>query len=542
MLANQLLDSFHTMSSTEIFLLKDAEAKYRGMFENAVQGIYQSTPDGRYLTVNSALARMYGYDRVEDLLDAVLDIQSQIYVDPALREGFKQQIERDGCVHDLEYQVRQRNGNIIWIAESARAVRDEHGQIRYYEGFIDNITARKEAEAGRARLEKQMLQAQKLEAVGTLAGGIAHDFNNILCAILGYTELSLCDAKVDGRTRDNLQSVFKSAQRAQDLIKRILSFSRPKEMERRPLKLSVIINEAVKLLNASLPSSIEICVSIKTNDDFVVADATEMHQIIMNLGTNAGHAMKTNGGRVEYELEVISLNAEQAAALSLSPGSFVHLVTRDTGRGMSGEVLERIFEPFFTTKAPGRGTGLGLTLVQRIVTRSGGQIRVESQEGRGTTFHIYLPQSEQPTVEAEMEEDTVLPGRNERILVVDDEVPILSMIQQRLRLMGYRVVTRADSVEALRTFRAEPSKFDLIITDHTMPTLLGAELAEQAGDVRPDVPVVLITGLNEPPNISGSRYGARRAVFQKPINFVELSRRLRKLLDAPNGQARKGTA
>src|ERR1700743_558703 len=330
------------MSDTEFQFLKDAEAKYRGMFENAVEGIYQSTPDGHFLAVNTALARLYGYERAEELLSQVSDIQSQIYADPTFRERFKQQIDRDGFVHDLEYQVRQRSGTIIWISESARAVRDENGEVRFYEGFIDNITARKEAEAERARLEKQMLQAQKMDAVGTLAGGMAHDFNNILCAILGYTELSLFDPKVEGGTRDNLQSILKSAQRAQDLIRRILTFSRPKETERRPLKLSGIIQEAVKLLNATLPSSIKICVSIKTNEDVVVADATEIHQVIMNLGTNAGHAMKSNGGRLDYILELTRLDAAQAAAFSLQPGDYVHLTTRDTGRGMSREVLEKI--------------------------------------------------------------------------------------------------------------------------------------------------------------------------------------------------------
>jgi len=525
------------MSSTEIFLLKDAEAKYRGMFENAVEGIYQSTPDGQFLAVNTALARMYGYDRPEELLSQVSDIQSQIYVDPTLRERFKQQIDRDGFVHDLEYQVRQRSGNVIWISESARAVRDEYGEIRFYEGFIDNITARKEAEAERSRLEKQMLQAQKMDAVGTLAGGMAHDFNNILCAILGYTELSLFDPKVEGRTRENLQSVFKSAQRAQDLIKRILTFSRPKETERRPLKLSAVIHEAVKLLNATLPSSIKISVSVKTDEDVVVADATEMHQVIMNLGTNAGHAMKSDGGTLEYLLELARLEATQAGALSLPAGAFVKLVVRDTGHGMSGETLEKIFEPFFTTKAPGRGTGLGLTLVQQIITRAGGQITVESEPNIGTSFHIYLPQSLEP-LPADEAEHKVLPGQNERILVIDDEIPVLSMMQQRLRQMGYRVVTRADSIEALRTFRAEPATFDLVITDHTMPSMLGAELAEQVGHLRPDLPVVLMTGLNQPPNLSGSRYAARRAVFQKPIDFVELSHRMRKLLDEPKGESR----
>ncbi|HWC59193.1 MAG TPA: ATP-binding protein [Verrucomicrobiae bacterium] len=519
--------------NTELYLLKDAEAKYRGMFENAVEGIYQSTPDGHFLAVNTALARMYGYERPEELLSQVSDIQSQIYADPTFRERFKQQIDRDGFVHNLEYQVRQRNGRVIWISESARAVRDENGEVRFYEGFIDNITARKDAESERARLEKQMLQAQKMDAVGTLAGGMAHDFNNILCAILGYTELALFDAKVEGRTRENLQSVFKSAQRAQDLIKRILTFSRPRETERRPLKFSSVIQEAVKLLNATLPSSIEISVSLKTDDDIVVADATEMHQVIMNLGTNAGHAMKVQGGKLEYILENIRLDAAQATPLSLRAGTYVQLTARDNGCGMSREILDKIFEPFFTTKAPGRGTGLGLTLVQKIVARSEGQIFVESEPGKGTAFHIYLPHSEAPLPNDESEHK-VLPGQNERILVIDDEIPVLSMMQQRLRLMGYRVVTRADSLEALQTFRAEPSTFDLVITDHTMPSMLGAELAERVGELRPDLPVVLMTGLNQPPNLSGSPYAAKRAVFQKPIDFVELSQRMRKFLDRPS--------
>jgi PAS domain S-box-containing protein len=523
------------MGHTELFLLKDAEAKYRGIFENAVEGIYQSTPDGRYVTVNAALARMYGYEQPDELLNLVSDIQGQIYVDPTLRERFKQEIERNGFVRNLEYQVRQRNGNVIWISESARVVRDESGAIRYYEGFIDNITARKNAEAERSRLEKQMLHAQKMEAIGTLAGGMAHDFNNILCAILGYTDLSLYDPQIKGRTRDNLQAVLQSAQRAQDLIRRILTFSRPVETERRPLKLSAILREAIKLLNATLPSSVEINVAIKTNEDIVIADGTEMHQIIMNLGTNAGHAMKPKGGRVDYELELVSLDAAQSENLSVPAGRYLHLTVRDSGRGMNREVLEKIFEPFFTTKAPGRGTGLGLTLVRQIVARTGGQIRVDSEEGHGSTFHIYLPQSTQPVSELEGNDRKILPGHSERILVIDDEIPILSMMQQRLRQMGYRVVTRADSLEAMDTFRAEPLKFDLVITDHTMPSLQGAELAEKIGALRPELPVILMTGLNQAPDLTGSRYAEKRSVFHKPIDFIELSHRMRKFLDQPNG-------
>jgi PAS domain S-box-containing protein len=518
-------------SDTSFARLKAAEIQYRGMFENAVEGIYQSTPDGRYLVVNAALARMYGYEHPEELINQVSDIQGQIYVDPTFRQKFKEQMEQNGLVQGVEYQVRRRDGSVIWISESARAVRDESGAIHHYEGFIDNITDRKSAEAERAKLEKQMLHAQKMDAIGTLAGGMAHDFNNILCAIIGYTELTLVDAHVRGMTRDNLEMVLKSAGRARDLIKRILTFCRPTDTQRNPLKLGAILKEVAKLLQATLPSTITINVNIRTEEDVVVADAMEIHQVIMNLGTNAGHAMKSKGGRLEFELETVELDADIAEGLSFPAGSYVHLSVSDTGRGMTPEVLGRIFEPFFTTKAPGRGTGLGLTLVQKIVTRSGGHIKVKSQQDRGTTFHLYLPKSSELPATTSPDKNKILPGNHEQILVVDDEIPVLDMMQQRLRKMGYRVTTRADSREAMKTFCADPGHFDLVITDHTMPDLQGAELAEEMSTVRPDLPVILMTGLNEPPDLSSSRYAPLRYVFQKPINFVELSHCLRRFLD-----------
>ena len=517
------------MNTETIEKLRATEAIYRGMFDNALEGIYQSTADGRYLIVNIALAKMYGYERPADLLAEVRDIQKQIYVNPPLRERFIQEIERVGFVHGMEYAVRRRDGRVIWISESARAVRDDTGQTLYYEGFIADITARKDAEAERARLEKQMLHAQKMDAIGTLAGGIAHDFNNILCAILGYTELALNDKQMKGVTRDNLTAVLRSAERGKELIKRILTFSRPNDPERRPLRLSGVLKECAKMLNATLPSSIEIMVDIRTEEDVVVADGTEMHQVIMNLGTNAGHAMRPKGGRLEFELDVVELEANNAS--SVPAGVYVHLAAHDTGHGMSREIMERIFEPFFTTKAVNRGTGLGLTLVQKIISRSGGQIRVESEEGHGTTFHVYLPRSPHAPAPLKPATDECLRGRREHILVVDDEVPVLSMLQQRLRDFGYRVVTRADSLDALETFRAEPEKFALVITDHTMPGLQGAELAEKLGEIRANVPVILVTGLNQPPEFTGSRFAAHRAVCQKPIDFVDLSQRLRSFLD-----------
>jgi PAS domain S-box-containing protein len=517
--------------------LKDAEARYRGIFENAVEGIYQSTPDGRYVSVNPALARMYGYATPEEMLSQVSDIGNQIYVDPSFRERFRHEVERHGEVRCLEYQVRCRDGHVIWISESARVVRDAQGAPRYYEGFIDDITPRKEAEQARIRLEKQMVQTQKMEAMGTLAGGIAHDFNNILCAMLGLTELALTSNEVTGLTRRNLEAVLRSAGRAKDLVKQILTFSRRSESERRVVRLSLILKECVKLLNATLPSSVEIACKVETEDDNVVADATEIHQVIMNLGTNAGHAMRQKGGRLEFTLEAMALTADECVRLTpLRAGHHLCLTVRDTGHGMSREVMESIFDPFFTTKPTGEGTGLGLTLVHRVVSRCSGQITVESEPNVGTTFKIYLPRALQPATPPAPLTHEVLPGNRERILVVDDEILILSMMQQHLRKMGYRVITRADSLSALESFREEPDKFDLVLTDHTMPFLQGAELAEKLGEVRSDIPVILMTGLNEPPGFAGSKFAARRVIVKKPIEFVELSHRLREQLDGVAGR------
>ncbi len=520
---------------------REAEARYRGMFENAVEGIYQSTPDGRYLAVNPALARMYGYNSPEELLSQVSDISHQVYVDPMFRERFQREVEQFGEVRGLEYEVRRRDGKVIWISESARVVRDAQGAARYYEGFIDDITPRKEAEQARARLEKQMNHAQKMEAIGTMAGGIAHDFNNILCAMLGLTELALANNQVTGLTRQNLEAVLRSAGRAKDLIKQILTFSRRGDGERAPVRLSAILKECVKLLNATLPSTIQISANVETTEDTVVVDATEMHQVMMNLGTNAAHAMHAKGGRLEYVIQGIELSRDQAAQLTpLRHGPHVCLTVRDNGHGMSREVMDNIFDPFFTTKPAGEGTGLGLALVHRIINQCAGHIEVESKEDLGTTFRIYLPRAEKAAVTSAPAKNQLLPGRHERLLVVDDEILILGMLQQHLRKMGYRVITRADSTAALDTFRADPGKYDLVITDHTMPCMLGAELAEKLGEIRRDVPVILMTGLNRTPSFAGSHYASRRAVITKPLDFLDLSHHLRRFLDKPGSAGGEG--
>jgi PAS domain S-box-containing protein len=511
--------------------VREAEAKYRGIFENAIEGIYQSTPDGHYLMVNPALARLYGYQDPEEMLRDVSDIGSQIYVDPSFRGRFQHEIETAGVVQGMEYQVRRRDGGVIWISETARVVRDSEGKPRYYEGFIEDITARKQAEVEKARLEKEALHLQKMDAVGTLAGGMAHDFNNVLCAVLGYTELALLDPQIQGGTRENLEFALRSAERATALVKRILTFARPSDSERRPLKLAPLIKEAMKLLQATLPSSVGIFLTVETDEDVILADPNEVHQIIMNLGLNANHAMGEKGGTLRYTVDLVEVGPAEAAAWKVAPGKFVHLAVSDTGHGMTHEVKEHIFDPFFTTKQSGRGTGLGLTFVRKIVERGQGHICVESEAGRGANFHLYFPKSPHPPAALPADRNQILPGKREQILVVDDEVALLGMMQQRLRKMNYRVITRADSIDAVETLRANPGKFDAVITDHTMPALLGAELAERVGEIRADLPVILVTGLNAPPDISASKYAARRRVISKPVDFVNLSARLRELLE-----------
>jgi PAS domain S-box-containing protein len=522
------------MANRDVAQLQDAEAKYRGIFENAVEGIYQSTPDGRYIAVNPAMARMYGYATPEELMHSVSDIQNQIYVDPAQRERFQQLMDKSDLVRGLEYEVRRRDGTTLWISESARVVRDAGGAVRYYEGFIDDITQRKEAEAARTRLEKQMVQAQKMEAVGLLAGGIAHDFNNILCAMLGFTDLALADQQVAGVTRRNLQQVLRSAERASDLIKRILTFSRSSEIKQRPLRLGPLLRESAKLLNAALPSSITVNINMETEADTIIADPTEIHQVIMNLGTNAGHAMRQTGGRLEFNVSTLQLTTGQASRMPpLRPGPHLCLTIKDTGHGMSREVLERIFDPFFTTKPAGEGTGLGLTLVQTIVGHCGGYMTLESHVGLGTTFWIYFPHDPNVAVAPEENRPRIVPGHREWLLVVDDEPVILHLMQQYLRKMNYRVITRADSAEAFDTFRKDPKRFAAVITDHTMPCLQGAELAGELGKIRSDLPVILMTGLSCLPDLSGSPFAACRAVIRKPVDFPDLSRRLRQFIDRP---------
>jgi signal transduction histidine kinase len=321
-----------------------------------------------------------------------------------------------------------------------------------------------------AKYERQLQQVLKIQAIGTLAGGIAHDFNNILFPIVGYTELTMDEVPDDSVAHNNLEEVLKAANRAKDLVQQILTFSRQSGQERKPVKVHSIIKEALKLLRASIPASIEIKSNIDDDCHPVMGDATQIHQVIMNLGTNAYQAMQDKGGTLEVNLNEVEVDYEVTVQkIGMQPGRHLQLLVRDEGCGMDAAVLDRIFEPYYTTKEQGKGTGLGLSVIHGIVKNHRGDISVTSSPGKGTTFKVYLPITEDADIANEFEPSNGAAKGNEHILLIDDEEQIVSMEQQMLENLGYEVTARTDSTEALKEFSEKPQNFDLVITDMTMP-------------------------------------------------------------------------
>ena len=394
-----------------------------------------------------------------------------------------------------------------------------------------DITQRKRAEEEKQRLESRLLQAQKIEAIGTLAGGIAHDFNNILVPILGYAEMALNDSSHRQPAREHLEQIVNAAHRARDLVKQILALGRNgREQHKMPLEIGSIVKEALKLLRASLPTTIEIRLQIE--DGVAMADGTQIHQVLMNLGTNAAHAMNDTG-LLEVSLNRIDLSEEAAALISpdnLSPGPYLLLSVSDNGCGMDAATIGRIFDPYFTTKEVGKGSGLGLAVVRGIVRRHEGAVTVSSQPGRGTRFCVYLPRLEAVS-EKSAEPLEELPTGNERILIVDDEQIIVEMGSTALERLGYRVATQISSLDALETFQANPDSFDLLITDYTMPKLTGMDLADAVRRLRPQMPIILCTGFSE--KVTGREIEIRALeLLMKPFNIKQLAGLVRKVLDS----------
>lgn len=502
-----------------------SEKRFRSLVDQAVDAFFLFDPDGRIVDVNQRACDSLGYTR-EELLSMTfrdIDINArsseteekpwaylQLFV-PVTNESI--QLRKDGLTFPVEMRLGLVDiGGHLFVMGSAR-----------------DISERMEAEAERRKLESRLLQSQKMEAVGVLAGGIAHDFNNILTAIIGYVELAKIKLARDNPAYNHLEQVLKAGMRASDLVKQILTFSRQSIQDLSPVQVQPIIKEAVKLLRASIPTSIEIKQNI-ADCGSVLANPTQIHQILMNLCTNAYHAMRTSGGVLGVSLEPLEITGDDVnKLLDLSPGRYVRLTVSDTGHGMDKAVLKRIFEPYFTTKLPGEGTGMGLSVVHGIVKSYQGHISVYSEPEIGTIFNVYLPMLDSAPVNGTPVHKALERG-SERLLIVDDEEPIVTMEKEMFTQLGYSVTACLTPEQALETFRNDPEAFDLVITDMTMPKMTGDKLALELLRLKPGLPIILCTGFSERINEEAAKAIGIREYVMKPIVLTEFSGTIRKVL------------
>ncbi len=420
-------------------------------------------------------------------------------------------------------------GALDYVAKSDRAFADMPWIADRAMREWDNMVQRRQAEAEKEKLEARIRQMQKAEAIGVLAGGIAHDFNNILGIILGNTELALDDTPEWHPIRQNLEEVVRASLRAKDIVRQIMSFSRSAESEQKPVNMAAIVRASLKLIRSSLPSRIDIQATVDADAAPVLADPAQIHQIMINLCTNAAHAMPDGGS---LDISLINADMDEATAaryLELPPGRYVKLTVSDTGHGIPDDVRDKIFDPYFTTREVGKGTGMGLAVVRGIVKNHGGAISVYSEPGGGASFRIFLPALEQPPDADAETVETLLTGA-ERILLVDDEIALAAMGKQMLQRLGYEVTAETNPLEALKMFRADPDGFDLVITDMTMPRMSGEVFVREIRRVRPDVPVILCTGFSE--HINGEKAGTMGIdqYIEKPMNKNEIAAAVRNVM------------
>lgn len=526
-----LRESEEELSKMQAFLLAAIEQTPAGI-------IIADAPDVKIRLANSAALGIRG-ETTKQMTDIPVELHSEHWQTfHSDRTPYKpedlplsQAVLYGKTSKNVDIIIRRHNDEERWVLANAAPVRNAEGKIIAGIVVFPDITEFKQLEEERASLHSKLMQAHKMEAIGTLAGGIAHDFNNILTSIIGYTELVLDDIEKGTKEYNNLMVVLKAGKRAKDLVKHILTFTRQTEQERKPIQISHIVKESLKMLRSTLPTTIEIREEIGPELDYVLADPTEIQQIAMNLCTNAAHAMREKGGLLVVQIVQVELGSYSMMEYpGVNPGEYIRLTVTDTGHGIPPDIMESVFNPYFTTKEKGEGTGFGLSVVYGIVKSYDGEITVHSKLGKGSTFNIFIPIIERKP-EKETEEVESFPTGNERILFVDDETLIVNMAKQVLERLGYVVTARTSSIEALELFRAKPDQFDLVITDMAMPQLTGDRLAKNLMEIRSDIPIILCTGYSERMSEEKAKQMGISAFTMKPLEKMGLAKTVRKVLD-----------
>lgn len=504
---------------------QQAEEKYRNIFENAVEGIFQSTLDGRFLTVNPALARMFGYDTPEQMIAAMTDIEHQVYVNSYRRQELLREVMARGVVTGFESQAYRRDGSIIWLSENVRCVNDEQGNILYLEGTIENITQRKE-------IERQLRQAQKLESLGTLASGVAHDFNNILAIILGHANFLERGVASPEKITPHAQAICKASQRGAALVKQLLTFARKTDTKLEPVHVESLVGEMQKTVQETFPRTITFSASVPDSLPPVLGDATQLYQVLLNLCVNARDAMPS-GGELSISARRVAGSDVRRRFAKAQADEYVELCVRDSGIGMDEATLQKIFEPFFTTKGPGKGTGLGLAVVYGIIENHHGFVDVKSRPGKGTTFTFYLPgmmQAVNANGKAGQSSQEVN-GGTETILLIEDEEMLREFLKDILVAKGYTVLTAGNGEEGVRTYIEHQNTIAAVISDLGLPKLPGDEVFRRIRRANPKARILLVSGYIDPAAKASLEAEGAEHFLPKPYAVNELLQVLRKVLD-----------
>ncbi|MBI3363714.1 MAG: PAS domain S-box protein [Ignavibacteriae bacterium] len=510
-------------------LLQASEARYRTLFEESQDGIFLSTPDGRLIDVNPAGMALFGYSSREELLK--VDIARDLYFNSEDREIFKYNLARQGFVLDFEFIIKRKNGEKRIVLESASAMRNDQGNIVAYRSFIRDVTERK-------KLEDQLRQAQKMEGIGTLAGGIAHDFNNLLGIILGYTTLIESGSLEQQKLKQSIETIKKAVERGANLVRQLLTFARKADPAFESVNLNETVVELVKMLQQTFPKTINIVTEIDEQMPSIVADTTQLHQALLNLSVNARDAMiegsgATGIGALTFQTGVIPGSSVRHKFGTAGADDYAYIKVKDTGNGMDEATRQRIFEPFFTTKELGKGTGLGLAVVYGVVNSHHGFIDVESEQGKGTTFTLFLPVQSRKIIEAppEVEKAQVTTGGSETVLLVEDEEMLRELLKNLLEEQGYHVLAAGDGQEGLEIYQTKKDQIAVILSDMGLPRLGGWEMFQKMRELNPKVRAILASGYFDPNlKIDMLKAGAKDFI-QKPYVSEEILKRIREVID-----------